>query len=77
MVRYGLAKLLRGVKALQTRKKSANGFENLLLHGLASHSEKYTLLLWLWFDLRNLHGNFGVTLKTFKPKFVAFLSLPV
>ena len=40
MVRYGLAKLLRGVKALQTRKKSANGFENLLLHGLASHSER-------------------------------------
>ena len=29
MVRYGLAKVLRGVKALQTRKKSANGFENL------------------------------------------------
>ena len=27
MVRYGLAKVLRGVKALQTRKKSANGFE--------------------------------------------------
>ena len=40
MVRYGLAKLLRSVKALQTRKKSANGFENLLLHGLASHSER-------------------------------------
>ena len=33
--------------------------------------------LWLLFDLRNLHGNFGVTLKSFKPKFVAFLSLPV
>ena len=29
MVHYGLAKVLRGVKALQTRKKSANGFENL------------------------------------------------
>ena len=29
MVRYGLAKVLRGVKALQTRKKSANVFENL------------------------------------------------
>ena len=27
MVRYGLAKLLRGVKAHQTRKKSANGFK--------------------------------------------------
>ena len=26
MVRYGLAKVLRGVKALQTRMKSANGF---------------------------------------------------
>ena len=34
MVRYGLAKVLRGVKALQTRKKSANCFENLLLRGL-------------------------------------------
>ena len=30
MVCYGLAKVLRGVKALQTRKESANGFENLL-----------------------------------------------
>ena len=40
MVRYGIAKLLRGVKALQTRKKSANGFENLPLHGLAGHSER-------------------------------------
>ena len=40
MVRYGLAKVLRGVKALQTRKKKpANGFENLLLQGLTSHSE--------------------------------------
>ena len=39
MVRYGLAKVLRGVKALQTRKKSANGFENLLLQGLTSHCE--------------------------------------
>ena len=29
MVRYGLAKVLRGVKALQTHKKSANGLENL------------------------------------------------
>ena len=36
MVRYGLAIVLRGVKALQTRKKSANGFENLVLQGLAS-----------------------------------------
>ena len=41
MVCYGLAKVLRGVEALQTRKKkkSANGFENLLLQGLTSHSE--------------------------------------
>ena len=41
MVRYGLAKVLRGVKAPQTRKKSANGFRNLFLQGLllASHSE--------------------------------------
>ena len=29
MVRYGLAKVLSGVRSLQTRKKSANGFENL------------------------------------------------
>ena len=41
MVHYGLAKVLRGVKALQTRKNSANGFENLLLQGLASHSENF------------------------------------
>ena len=41
MVRYVLAKALRGAKALQTRKKSANGFENLLLQGLASHSENF------------------------------------
>ena len=27
MVRYGFAKVLRGVKAPQTRKKSANGLE--------------------------------------------------
>ena len=27
MVRHGLAKVLIGVKALQTREKSANGFE--------------------------------------------------
>ena len=39
MVRYGLAKVLSGVKAPQTRKKSANGFRNLFLQGLASHSE--------------------------------------
>ena len=39
MVRYGLAKVLRGVKALQTRKKSANGFENLLLQGLVSQRQ--------------------------------------
>ena len=30
MVCYGLAKVLRGVKALQMCKESANGFENLL-----------------------------------------------
>ena len=41
MVGYGLAKVLRGVKALQTRKNSANRFENLLLQGLASHSENF------------------------------------
>ena len=41
MVRYVLAKVLRGVKALQTRKKSANCFENLLHQGLASHSENF------------------------------------
>ena len=41
MVRYGLAKVLRGVKAPQTRKQSANGFRNLLLQGLASHSENF------------------------------------
>ena len=41
MVRYGLAKMLRDVKALRTRRKSANGFENLLLHGLANHSENF------------------------------------
>ena len=34
MVRYVLAKVLRGVKALQIPQKSANGFENLLLQGL-------------------------------------------
>ena len=43
MVRYGLAKVLRGVnvKALQTRKKSADGFENLLLQRVASHSKNF------------------------------------
>ena len=41
MVRYVLTKVLRGVKALQTRKKSGNGFENLLLRGLVSHSENF------------------------------------
>ena len=39
MVRYVLAKVLRGVKALQIPQKSANGFENSLLQGLARHSE--------------------------------------
>jgi len=41
MVHYGLAKVLRGVKALQTRKKSFSAFENLLLQGLPSHSENF------------------------------------
>ena len=41
MVRYGLAKVLKGVKALQTRKKSAIDFENLLLQGLSSHSKNF------------------------------------
>ena len=41
MVCYGCAKVLRGVEAPQTRKKAANGFENLLLPGLASHSENF------------------------------------
>ena len=41
MVRHELAKVLRGVKALQTRQKTANGFEDLLLQGLASHSENF------------------------------------
>ena len=40
MVRYGLAKVLRGVKALQ-KQKSANGLESLLLQGLGSHSENF------------------------------------
>ena len=40
MAHYGFVKVLRGLKAPQTCKKSANGFENLLLQGLASHSEK-------------------------------------
>ena len=40
MVCYVLAKVLRGVKALQIPKKSANGFENLLLQGLERYSEK-------------------------------------
>ena len=38
MVRYGLAKVLRGVKALQIQE-SANGLEIILLQGLGSHSE--------------------------------------
>ena len=41
MVHYGPAKVLRSVKALQTCRKSAIGFKNLLLQGLASHSEKF------------------------------------
>ena len=36
MVRYGLVKVSRDVKTLQTCKKTANGFEKLLLHGLAA-----------------------------------------
>ena len=31
---------VRGVNALQTRRKTSNGLENLLLRGLAGHSEK-------------------------------------
>ena len=38
---YGRAKVLRGVKAPQTRKKAANGFENLLLQRRESHSENF------------------------------------
>ena len=38
MVRYGLAKVFKGVKVLQTQK-SANGLEKLLPQGLGSHSE--------------------------------------
>ena len=34
MDHYGLAKVLGGVKALQTCKKSSNGFENLLYKDL-------------------------------------------
>ena len=41
IVRYVVAKVLKSVKALQTRKKSANCFENLLLQGIASHSENF------------------------------------
>ena len=41
MFRYGLAKVIRGVKALHIRRKSANGFESLLPLGLASHSENF------------------------------------
>ena len=41
MVRYGLAKAVTGVKDLHSRKKTANGFENLFLQGLASHCEKF------------------------------------
>ena len=41
MVCYGLAKVLRDVKALQTRKESANGFENLLCKDYASHLENF------------------------------------
>ena len=41
MVCYGLAKVLRAVKALETNKKSANSFETLLLQGLANRSENF------------------------------------
>ena len=41
MVRYGLAKVFRGVKALQRREKSAYGFENLLPQRLADYSENF------------------------------------
>ena len=58
MVLYGLAKVLRGVKALQTRKKSANCFENLLLRGLMQTVLKifkvnFNLLLLLLLLLHN------------------------
>ena len=71
MVRYGLAKVLRGVKALQTRKKSANYFEYLLLL-LSSTYGRIILIISL-----NFEGNFGVPLYNLKPKFVAFLWLPL
>ena len=41
MVRYVLAKVLRDLKAIQTRKNSANGFENLLVQAVASNSENF------------------------------------
>ena len=43
MVCYGLAKVLRGVKALQTRKESANRFENLLCKDLQAILKIFTV----------------------------------
>ena len=50
MVRYGLAKVLRGVKALQTGEKSANGLKTYTCKDLQAILKflRYTLLL---FDL--------------------------
>ena len=88
MVRHGLAKVLIGVKPPQTREKSANGFENLPLQGLASHSENFEGKLcccccyimsstYMYGRIKliislTMQGNFGVPLNNFKPKFVAF-----
>ena len=63
MVRYGLAKVLRGVKALQTRKKSANGFENLLLQGLASHSENLKVNFVVVIYISSTYGRIKLKLK--------------
>ena len=80
MVHYRLVKVLRGVKALQTHKKSANAFENLLLQGLASHFENFYgklccccccyIISSTYGRMKliisiNLQGNFGVPLKNF------------
>ena len=65
MVHYGLAKVLRGVEALQTCKKSANGFGNLLLQGLANHSALLLLLLHNQLDVReNEKSSFSRVLPT-------------
>ena len=84
--------MLRGVKALQTRKISAYGFENLHLQGFASHSENFEGKLCRYccryiisssygriklIISLNLLGDFEASLNNFKSKFVAFLSLLV